>query len=794
MIPKKDLLKEKEYKIQNKNKILQKLEDLELINFVNIAVNCGESLEKIIKLISVKTKKLFSGSGIAVYLLSDDGKYLVIQRLNLSENQKEKVEGLIKIRIPQIRIQLRKEGYYYRVLKERKSVIVDEPSEIRKIISEFVEVLPEKQGHLKETIKKLIPKIYKILNIKSVMIAPLISNDDVIGLIDMSSKKPFTNFDLERINIIAEQLATVIKRKKIEDDLRDAYGQLDQVFNASVDGMRIISRDFVILKINQVFTDMFGFNAEEITGKKCFEVFYEPECHTRDCMLRRVIKDKKYIRTEVEGKNRYGTKIFYILNSGPIKNRKGEIIGIVESFKDITLQKKTFDNLKASENRFKELFNNMSSGVAIYEAVNGGLDFIIKDLNKAAEKIEKIKREKLIGKSVLKVFPGVKDFGLYDVFKRVYETGKPEKYPIAFYKDDRISGWRRNYVYKLSSGEIVDVYDDLTRQKQVEESLRDIEKFSSGLMENSPNPILVVNADASIKYINPAMENLIGLKSNLILGEKPPYPWWPEKYKERYNRDFNIILREGCTNREYLYVNKMGEEFWVDVNAKTIFSNGKLKYLIINWFDVTERKLIENNLKESYRNLQKTLQGTINALAAIVETRDPYTSGHQKRVSRLAVAISEELNLDKETIEGIKIAAKIHDIGKINIPSLILNKPGRLTDIEYDLIKTHPQVGYEIVKEIEFLMPVAEIILQHHEKLNGSGYPKGLKKRNIMLEAKILAVADVVEAISSYRPYRPALGLQVAIEEIKKNRGKLYDPAVVDRCIKIVTQKGFKFD
>ena len=203
---------------------------------------------------------------------------------------------------------------------------------------------------------------------------------------------------------------------------------------------------------------------------------------------------------------------------------------------------------------------------------------------------------------------------------------------------------------------------------------------------------------------------------------------------------------------------------------------------------------MEDNLKVSYHKLQKILEGTIHTLAGIVEIKDPYTSSHQKRVSKLAVAISNELGIESKIIEGIRIAANIHDIGKITIPASILSKPGKLLNIEFDMIKTHSQAGYEMIKEIEFPMPIAEIILQHHEKLDGSGYPRGLKDKDIMFEAKILTVTDVVEAMSSDRPYRPALGLDKAIEEIKKNKGILYDPGIVDACIKVITKKGFRFD
>lgn len=191
-------------------------------------------------------------------------------------------------------------------------------------------------------------------------------------------------------------------------------------------------------------------------------------------------------------------------------------------------------------------------------------------------------------------------------------------------------------------------------------------------------------------------------------------------------------------------------------------------------------------------NLKKNLEGSIQTIAAIVEARDPYTSGHQIRVADLAVAISGEMQLSKGQIEGIWMAGIIHDLGKIQVPAEILSKPGKLTELEFELIKTHPQIGFNLLKDIEFPWPIAQLILQHHEKIDGSGYPQGLKGEEILLESRILAVSDVVEAMSSHRPYRPALGIEEALEEITKNRGILFDKDVVDACLKIF-KTGYKF-
>ncbi|MFA9374872.1 MAG: HD domain-containing phosphohydrolase [Poseidonibacter sp.] len=191
--------------------------------------------------------------------------------------------------------------------------------------------------------------------------------------------------------------------------------------------------------------------------------------------------------------------------------------------------------------------------------------------------------------------------------------------------------------------------------------------------------------------------------------------------------------------------------------------------------------------------LRKSLEQYIQTIAMTLESRDPYTAGHQRRVSELAVAIAKELKLTSEQIDGIHFASIIHDLGKIRIPAEILSKPGKLSDIEFKLIQIHAQAGYDIIKDVQFPWPIADMILQHHEKIDGSGYPQGLKGNQIMLEAKIITVADIVEAMSSHRPYRAALGIDIAIKEIQRGRGIQYDEDAVDACIKLFKERKFKF-
>ncbi len=203
---------------------------------------------------------------------------------------------------------------------------------------------------------------------------------------------------------------------------------------------------------------------------------------------------------------------------------------------------------------------------------------------------------------------------------------------------------------------------------------------------------------------------------------------------------------------------------------------------------VSGRRQIEKTLKE----LREALGGTIEAMALTVETRDPYTAGHQRRVSNLARAIATEMGISEDQIQGIRLAGVIHDIGKISVPGEILSKPGKISKNEFGIIKEHPQVGHNILNTVDFPWPIAKIVLQHHERMDGSGYPDGISGENIILEARILAVADVVEAMASHRPYRASLGIDIALREVLKNRGSFYDPKVVDACLRLFNEKDYR--
>jgi len=202
---------------------------------------------------------------------------------------------------------------------------------------------------------------------------------------------------------------------------------------------------------------------------------------------------------------------------------------------------------------------------------------------------------------------------------------------------------------------------------------------------------------------------------------------------------------------------------------------------------------IEKELRQSYKKLKKFMESIAYIITEIVEIRDPYLKGHQQRVSQLATAIAQEMKLPQDKIEGVRFASLVHDVGKVNLPTEIVSKLNKLSEVEFNLVKNHPRIGYEILKKVDFPWPIAEIVFQHQEKIDGSGYPRGLKGAEILIEAKILGVANVVEAMSSSRSYRPALSIDESLAEISRNKNILFDPEVVDACIKLFKEKGFKF-
>ncbi|MFA5079278.1 MAG: PAS domain S-box protein, partial [Dehalococcoidia bacterium] len=334
---------------------------------------------------------------------------------------------------------------------------------------------------------------------------------------------------------------------------------------------------------------------------------------------------------------------------------------------------------------------------------------------------------------------------------------------------------------------------DITARKKTEEMLRASEEKYRSLVENINDVFYTLDSQGAITYVSPVVERLSKYKAADLIGKSFTSIIHPDDLPGIIE-SFNRLVAGQMEPSEFRIVDKDGRVIHVHTSSRPIYENGQIVGITALITDITDRKQAEMDLIKSYQKTKKTLSDAINTMAKIVEMRDPYTAGHQQRVAELAVAIAREMGYRGDHLENLHMAAAIHDIGKIYVPSDILSKPGKLSPVEFNLIKTHSKGSYEIVQNMDFPTVIARSVLQHHERIDGSGYPDGLKGEAITREAKVIGVADVVEAMSSHRPYRPALGTDKALEEITANKGRLYDVDVVDACLRVFRERSFKFE
>jgi PAS domain S-box-containing protein/putative nucleotidyltransferase with HDIG domain len=326
-------------------------------------------------------------------------------------------------------------------------------------------------------------------------------------------------------------------------------------------------------------------------------------------------------------------------------------------------------------------------------------------------------------------------------------------------------------------------------KSQMDKKLREREEWLSTVLRSIGDGVIAADTDGRVTFMNALAERLTGWSQAEVL----------EKSLDSLFQNASEAKGAGSEEihpaRENTLMTRDGGLIPIEHTVSQIYG-GKKETLgsVFIFRDIRGRKKSEVEIRESWVRLQKALAGTVQAMGLTIEMRDPYTAGHQRRVSKLSCVIAEDMGFEAPRVEGVRMAGDIHDIGKIYVPAEILSKPGQLSQIEFSIIRTHSQVGYDILKNIEFPWPIARIIYQHHERLDGSGYPNNLRGEEILLEARIIAVADVVEAMSSHRPYRPSHGVEKALEEIERNRGVLYDAAVVDACLRRFKEKGFSFE
>jgi PAS domain S-box-containing protein/putative nucleotidyltransferase with HDIG domain len=516
--------------------------------------------------------------------------------------------------------------------------------------------------------------------------------------------------------------------------------------------------------------------------------------------LKRALTGESLAGVELTRRKKDGSPIDISIYTAPIYDPQGEVTAIVGLNQDITERKRAEEALQRAEREFRLVAGNIPAIV-----FKGYLDGAVEFFDDRVEAMTGYPRAE------------------FDTRRRSWTdlicADDRRDAKEVFIKALKGSGiYVREYRINTKTGEVVWVQErsciarnpegkvdyvsgvlfDITARKREEEALRESEEKYRIVADYNRDWEYWLGPDGDLIYVSPSCERITGYRAEEFYAA-------PQLIKTLIHPDdllllaghFEDDLKEtlGGEEIQYRIITKDGRERWLSHYCQPTYStDGRWLGRRGSNRDITQLKEAEAEVKRGLNKLHRALQGTVAALGNTVETKDPYTAGHQMRVAQLAGAMARELGWSPDQVRGIQVLSLLHDLGKIAVPTEILSKPGGISPAEFNLIKAHPQVGYDILKDIEFPWPVAQAVLQHHERLNGSGYPSGLTAGEIIPEARVLAVADVVEAMASYRPYRPALGVETALEEITNHKGKLYDPAVVNICVKLFTEKGFAFD
>jgi PAS domain S-box-containing protein len=453
--------------------------------------------------------------------------------------------------------------------------------------------------------------------------------------------------------------------------------------------------------------------------------------------------------------------------------------------------------LRESEEKYRLVVASASEGIVLMD-----LKGTVQEVNAKALQLAGFERDELVGKSLAHLLPKLRmdSPAVLDAFRQTISGRQAEdkEWTIFNGKGERITFIAHQSLLRKGSRPVglSVILEDVTDRRQAEAELRESEEKYRFLVEQSLQgmavaqgtpPRLVFANSALAQMVGYTAGELVSLSSEQVTDLIHPEDrgFFFQHYRDRLHGEF---VPPGY---QFRAIRKDGSVCWLELHAGRIGYEGQPAIQAV-FVDVSDRKQAEDDLRDSYEKVRATLVGTVHALTAAVEKRDPYTAGHQRRVAELAVAIAGEMTLPESQIDGIHLAGLIHDIGKIYVPAEILSKPSKLDEIEWMMMQTHPQAGFDVLSAVDFPWPVAETVLQHHERMDGSGYPRGLLGADIIVEARIISVADVVEAMASYRPYRPAHSTEQAMEEILQNRDTLYDRDAVDAMLNLYADDGLK--
>ena len=564
------------------------------------------------------------------------------------------------------------------------------------------------------------------------------------------------------------------------------------VFENTGTAMVIFAPDMTISMTNSEFEKLAGYSRKEAEGKLKWKDLVDKHDleKLKAYLFENQSEEERPREFEFRLKDKHGQIKDIFLKVGTIPGMDENVASIM----DVTDRKRAEEALKTSEEKYRQLVIHAPAGIYEVDFVNQ--KFIT--VNDVMCEYTGYSREEFLS---LSPFDILTEDSKKRFLERMSKVLAGEPVPETVEYEIRGKGGRKFWVilnaklvYQdgMPKGAAVVVYD-ITERKMAELAVKESEEKYRLLVENANDGIFIAQ-DGKIKFPNPKTREILGYSAGELL--QIPYielihPDDRALIAKRRNKKSTEQLSQPSTY-SLRVIPRSGKQIWTQISSVPI--TWESRPATLNFVrDITLQKKAEQELKQSLAKLRRITGATIQAMVQTVEVRDPYTAGHQRRVGDLARAIATHMKLTPGQIDCIRMAGAIHDIGKISVPAEILSKPGSLTDLEFNLIKSHPSVGYDILKGIDFPWDIATIVLQHHEKLDGSGYPQGLSEENILPEARTLVVADVVEAMASHRPYRPALGIERALEEISAKKGLLYDPDAVDTCIRLFKKKGFKF-